>query len=156
MREVPPGASGELYVAGVGLARGYLGRGEQTGERFVPHPFSEEPGARLYRTGDRVRQRGDGQLEYEGRMDEQIKLRGYRIEVREIEVVLGEHEQVREARVLVEEQETMGGQLIGYVRGDEGVEAQGVRRWVQERLPEYMVPAEVVVVQEWPLTATGK
>ncbi|WP_201376289.1 non-ribosomal peptide synthetase [Ktedonobacter robiniae] len=155
MRQVPPGASGELYVAGVGLARGYLGRGEQTAERFVPHPFSQEPGARLYRTGDRVRQRGDGQLEYEGRVDEQIKLRGYRIEVGEIEVVLGEHEQVREARVQVEEQETLGGQVIGYVRGEE-VDAQAVRRWMQERLPEYMVPADVVVVQEWPLTATGK
>src|SRR5581483_2827335 len=111
---VPRGAVGELYIGGIGLARGYLHRPELTAERFVPHPFSQQPGERLYRTGDLVRRREDGQLLFLGRSDHQVKLRGHRIELEEIESVLMEHPAVQGSLVLLEDREARK-RLIAYV-----------------------------------------
>jgi amino acid adenylation domain-containing protein len=119
MRPVPIGARGELYISGVGLARGYLNRPEVTAEKFLPHLFSATPGARLYRTGDLARYRPDGQIEFLGRADRQIKLYGYRIEPGEIEIVLGNHEAVREAVVIVREDQETDKRLTAYVVADE-------------------------------------
>src|SRR5438045_3782487 len=112
---VPVGVSGELYIGGVGLARGYWGRAELTAERFVPHPYSREAGARLYRTGDVGRYLETGELEYQGRVDHQVKLRGYRIELGEIEAALRQHEAVRDAVVVVQEDESGHKRLVSYV-----------------------------------------
>ena len=116
---MPVGVKGELFLGGIGLARGYLQRPDLTAEKFVPHPFSQMGGERLYRTGDEVRWRGKGELEFLGRLDHQVKLRGFRIELGEIEALLLEHEKVREAIVLVREDsaETRGGSLSGAGQG---------------------------------------
>ncbi len=158
-RLLPPGIVGELYLAGANLARGYLGRPDLTAERFVPHPWSREPGARLYRTGDLVRQRTDGTLEFVGRIDEQIKLRGYRIELGEIEAVLRQHEQVREALVLAREAGQAGEKrLVGYVVLHEGsaCDRHALRDWLQRQLPMYMVPTSLVLLDALPLLPHGK
>ena len=158
MSSVPVGVSGELYIGGVGLARGYRGRAELTAERFVPHPYSQEAGARLYRTGDIGKYLPDGKLEYEGRRDEQVKVRGYRIELGEIEAALREHEAVRDAVVVVQEDEKGHKRLVGYLIGREGQEVAGseLRQHLGERLPEYMVPGHHVWLKQWPLTSNGK
>jgi amino acid adenylation domain-containing protein len=154
---VPAGVPGELYVGGVGLARGYLERPELTAERFVPHPFSATPGARLYRTGDRVRWFSDGQLEYLGRVDFQVKLRGFRIELGEVESVLREHPAVGGCVVVVR-QEAGDKRLVAYVVAREGQEVEGasLRAHLRPRLPEYMVPSALVVLEALPLTSSGK
>ena len=155
-RPVPEGVSGELYVGGAGLARGYLGRAELTAQRFVPHPYSEQPGARLYRTGDLARRRSDGELEYAGRLDEQVKIRGFRIELGEIEAVLCEQEGVHEAVVL--KQSGPSDQLVAYLLPDpdRGIVIADVQQHLKEKLPVYMMPAAFVIVSEWPLTPNGK
>ncbi len=159
---MPRGVVGELYVGGAGVGRGYLQEAEQTALSFVPDPFSGESGARMYRTGDLVRQRADGELEYVGRMDQQVKVRGYRIELGEIEAVLSRHEAVQEA-VVVARTEAGGEQrLAGYVvpqtTGDETgtVATSELRAYLRERLPEYMVPQTLVLLAELPLTPNGK
>jgi len=149
-RLAPRGVRGELYLGGAGVARGYLGRAELTAERFVPHPFSAEAGARLYRTGDIGWYRADGALMYGGRVDEQVKLRGYRIELGEIEAALLGHEGVREAVVVAREE-----RLVGYVVGDE-LSTASLREYLSERLPSYMVPGALVQLTELPLTPNGK
>jgi acyl carrier protein len=154
---VPEGVSGELYIGGVQVGRGYWKREELTGERFIKNPFGE---GRLYRTGDVGRYLGNGAIEYQGRRDEQVKVRGYRIELGEIEGVLQEHEGVKEAAVVV--REAVGGagraekRLVGYVVLEGGVKTGELRRYLKERLPEYMVPGVWVEMERMPVTANGK
>jgi acyl carrier protein len=142
----------------VGLARGYLNRPELTAEKFIPHPFSEQPGARLYKTGDLGRYLPDGNVEFIGRIDRQVKIRGCRIELGEIESVLGQHPAVREAVVLAWEAEPGDKRLVAYVvAADEGApRSTELRSHLKERLPEYMVPATFVLLEAMPLTPNGK
>ncbi|WP_338925281.1 amino acid adenylation domain-containing protein [Mycetohabitans endofungorum] len=153
---VPLGAVGELYLGGAGVARGYLNRPELTAERFVPDPFSSEPDARLYKTGDVARYLPDGNLEFLGRNDDQIKLRGFRIEPGEIEACLTGHPQVRDA-VVVATGEGSAKRFVAYVQAeaDEHL-ASTLRAQVAARLPEYMVPSAFVRLDAWPLTPNGK
>src|SRR5439155_4515115 len=164
MQLLPIGAWGELYIAGAGLARGYLRRPDLTAERFVPHPFSPEAGARLYRTGDLVRSRTDGSIEYLGRMDQQVKIRGYRIELGEIEVVLREHPQIQDVVVLAREDVPGNTYLVAYLikEREQAVSpgtpatAHDLRIYLQDRLPSFMIPQGFVCLDAFPLTSHGK
>jgi amino acid adenylation domain-containing protein len=154
LEPVPLGVRGELYLGGPGVALGYLNRPELTAERFVPDPFADTPGARLYRTGDLARWRPDGALEYLGRADAQVKIRGVRIEPGEIEHVLLAHPGVREAAVVVRPDERGDPALVAYAVGTAG-DAE-LRGFVRERLPAVMVPSAVVVLDALPLLSSGK
>jgi len=158
MNPVPVGVNGELHIGGVGLARGYLNRGELTAEKFVENPFAKESGARLYKTGDVARFRADGVIEYVGRMDQQVKVRGFRIELGEIEAELMQHPEVSECVVLAREDEPGTKRLVAYVVGEKQAtpKVTELRNWMKERLPEYMVPAAFVTVPAIPVTANGK
>jgi amino acid adenylation domain-containing protein len=158
LQPVPMGVAGELYIGGANLARGYLNRPELSAEKFVPNPLSQQPGARLYKTGDLVRNRPDGNLEFLGRLDQQVKVRGFRIELSEIESLLAQHPVVREAVATVREYTPEDRRIVAYVvLQPEAVSAvselQGV---LKEHLPEYMMPTAIVPLNELPLTANGK
>ncbi|MGO4129736.1 amino acid adenylation domain-containing protein [Inquilinus sp. YAF38] len=150
LNPVPEGVSGELYIAGVNLARGYLGRPDLTADRFVPDPQGPT-GSRMYRSGDLVRRRADGAIEYLGRLDHQVKLRGLRIELGEIEAGLRSYPGVREAVVLLR-----AGRLIGYVAGETQPDEAGLKQHLAALLPEYMVPSRLLWLEHLPLSANGK
>ncbi|MDQ1592163.1 MAG: hypothetical protein QOG71_2790 [Pyrinomonadaceae bacterium] len=159
LQPVPAGLRGELYTGGEGVARGYLNRPELTAERFVPNPFAQEPGARLYRTGDLCRFGSDGRIEFLGRSDNQVKLRGFRIELGEIESALARHEEVKEAVALILKDETSGDKrIVAYVVAarEGGVGVDELRGYLKTQLPDYMIPAAFVMLDEMPLTANGK
>ncbi|HEU4559963.1 MAG TPA: amino acid adenylation domain-containing protein [Longimicrobium sp.] len=153
LNPVPVGVSGELYIGGVQVARGYLDRAAMSAERFVPDPFSADGGARLYRTGDRARWRADGAIEYLGRLDFQVKVRGFRIELGEIEAALRGHESVTDC-VVVARGDAGEQRLVAYVVGQAPAEA--LRAHVRRSLPEYMVPSAFVFLDALPLTPNGK
>jgi amino acid adenylation domain-containing protein len=160
MQPAPMGVSGELYIGGVGVGRGYLKRAELTAERFLKDPFSADPELRLYKTGDLGRWRTDGAIEYLGRNDYQVKIRGFRIELGEIEAQLSRHEQVKEAAVLAREDQPGEKRLVGYVVARDAanapVSAELLRAYLKGMLPEHMVPSAFVVMERFPLTPNGK
>lgn len=158
LRLVPIGARGELHIGGVGLARGYLNRPHLTAEKFIPDPFSNEPGARLYKTGDLARYRTDGSLEFLGRLDHQVNIQGYRIELGEIEAALVEHPGVDKSVVMAREDDSSEKRLVAYVvaNGQPAPSASELRGWLKEKLPEYMLPSAFVLLEALPLTLNGK
>ncbi|RKH40633.1 non-ribosomal peptide synthetase, partial [Corallococcus sp. AB050B] len=157
LHPVPVGVAGEVYVGGPGLAWGYLNRPDLTAERFVPHPFAATPGERLYRTGDKARWREDSTLDFLGRVDFQVKVRGFRIELGEIEATLRAVSGVNEA-VVVARGADSDKRLIGYVtaRAGHALDVEALRAHLRQRLPEYMVPASLMVLDALPLNANGK
>jgi thioesterase domain-containing protein len=156
-RCVPHGQAGELLIGGAGLARGYLHRPEQNAKRFVADPFTTEPGSRLYRTGDLVRFLGDGQLEYLGRLDHQIKIHGYRIEPGEVEAILQRHPGVRQALVMAREDTPGEKRLVAYVAANRSAVLPGdLRGHARQYLPVFMVPSAYVILDAFPMTPNGK
>jgi amino acid adenylation domain-containing protein len=153
---VPPAVTGELYIGGAGVARGYLNRTELTAERFLKDPFAEESGARMYRTGDLGRWLADGNIEFLGRNDFQVKIRGYRIELGEIEAILTEYPGVREAIVIAREDAPGEKRLVAYYTGEIQLDAAALRTHLSEKLPDYLVPAAYVRLSALPLTVNGK
>ena len=155
---VPVGVPGELYVGGPGLARGYLNRPELTAERFIDHPFRPGRGERLYKSGDLVRRLEDGDVEYLGRLDLQVKIRGFRVELEEIEAVLNQHPAIRECVVLAREDVPGDQRLVAYVVLAPAAHASlgELREHAAAKLPEYMVPSAIVVLDAFPLTVNGK
>ncbi|HEX4966669.1 MAG TPA: amino acid adenylation domain-containing protein [Thermoanaerobaculia bacterium] len=158
MRPAAAGVAAELHIGGEGLARGYLGRPDLTAERFVPDPWSGEPGARVYRTGDLGRLLPDGNLEFLGRIDHQVKIRGFRIETGEIEVLLRRHPAVAEAAVIARQEGSGEKRLAAYVVPRQGrpPEVEDLRAYMRGKLPEYMVPPAYVLLASLPLTPNGK
>jgi acyl-coenzyme A synthetase/AMP-(fatty) acid ligase len=176
-RPVPIGVAGELYVAGAGLARGYLNQAEATAGKFVPDSFADEPGSRLYKTGDLARRRPDGTMEFLGRVDHQVKIRGFRVEPGEIESLLDQHASVRKTVVVAREETPGEKRLVAYVvprtktalavaRGadshrapapdGQAVSPAELRRFLSQKLPDHMIPSAFVLLNDLPLTSNGK
>jgi amino acid adenylation domain-containing protein/FkbH-like protein len=158
LRVLPIGVAGEIYVGGVCVAHGYVQRPELTQQRFIPDPFSANPNARLYKTGDLARWRVDGALDYLGRKDDQVKIRGYRIELGEIEAHLAQHEQIKDAAVVAREDTSGIKRLIAYVtqHGENELDIGNVRAHLASSLPEYMIPTAIVILDSLPLSPNGK
>jgi amino acid adenylation domain-containing protein/thioester reductase-like protein len=158
LRPVPIGVAGELHIGGVGLARGYLNRPDLTAEKFISSPFRDDPGARLYKTGDLARYLPDGNIEFLGRLDHQVKIRGFRIELEEVESALAQHAAVREVVVMAREDRVGEKPLVAYVvaRQELTPTAGELRSYLKEKLPEFMVPSAFVLLEAMPLTANGK
>ncbi|HEX6804481.1 MAG TPA: amino acid adenylation domain-containing protein [Terriglobales bacterium] len=154
MEPLPPGVAGELCIGGTGLAQGYLNQPQETALRFVPNPFSNDPSARLYRTGDLARFLPDGNIEFLGRIDQQVKIRGFRVEPAEIEAVIKRHASVERAAIVAYDSKSGEKRLAAYVvaRG----KSEDLRAFLSQQLPEYMVPASIVMVDSLPLTPNGK
>ncbi|MBM0108856.1 amino acid adenylation domain-containing protein, partial [Steroidobacter sp. S1-65] len=154
----PIGVTGEIYIGGANVARGYLRRPALTAERFIADPFNEEPPSRMYQTGDLGRWRTDGSIEYLGRNDAQVKIRGFRVELAEIEAQLLRHSRVREAAALVREDSPGEKRLVAYVspRANSSLNVEELRAHLQATLPDYMVPSAFVILQSFPLTPSGK
>lgn len=162
LRPVPPGVAGELYTGGAGLARGYLNCPGATAEAFIPDPFAAEPGARLYRTGDRVRWLGDGRVEFLGRLDDQVKILGHRVEPNEVAAVLGSIAQVDQVAVLVD-RGAVPAVLLAYVTASTPIDAAARSAWIsrlrgelESVLPAFMIPTRISLLASLPLSATGK
>ncbi len=155
---VPIEVPGELCIAGVGLARGYLNRPDLTADRFVPNPFSDQPGARMYRSGDLVRYLPDGNIDFLGRIDHQVKVRGFRIELGEIEAVLTNHEKIRDAAVLVRQDAPGEQRLVAYYVTEDGqpLVTNALKNFLKQELPDYMIPSVFVHLEAMPLTPNGK
>lgn len=153
---IPAGVPGELYIGGACVARGYLNRPDLTAERFIPDPFSSEPGARLYKTGDMVRYLVDGNIEFLGRVDQQVKIRGYRIELGEIDAVLNQHPKVREGVVVAKDDLSGDKRLVAYYVGDPDLIQTELRNFLREKLPDYMIPTVFMSLDELPKTPIGK
>jgi amino acid adenylation domain-containing protein len=158
MQPVPVGVPGEAHIGGAALARGYLNRPDLTAEKFIPNPFSTEPGARLYKTGDRARYLPDGNIEFLGRMDHQVKIRGFRIELGEIETALADHPGVRQSAAIVREDEPGNKRLVAYVvaKPEFALATTDLRGFLKDKLPEYMIPSAFVMLDALPLTPNGK
>jgi acyl carrier protein len=158
LQPVPIGVTGELYIGGEGLAQGYLNRPELTSLAFIPNPFSQKPGTRLYKTGDLARYRSDGNIEFLGRSDDQVKIRGFRIELGEIEAVLSQHPAVAEAVVIVQEDIPGDKHLVAYIVPNKGQAptSSQLRQFSKEKLPNYMVPSAYMMLEFLPLTPNGK
>jgi non-ribosomal peptide synthase protein (TIGR01720 family) len=158
LRPVPTGITGELYIGGVGVGRGYLNDAVRTAEAFIPDPFGQMPGARLYKTGDVARRRPDGNIEFLGRADQQVKIRGFRIELEEIEAVLGAHADLRQVVVVAREDIPGQQRLVAYFVAQEGKSpsVSDLRRFVGDSLPDYMVPTVFHRLDSIPLTSNGK
>jgi amino acid adenylation domain-containing protein len=157
LRPVPTGVIGDIYAGGDGLARGYFERPELTAEKFIPHPFASEPGPRLYNTGDLGRLRRDGAIEYRGRSDHQVKIRGSRVELGEVETALLTHPNILEGIVVNQPDSGGENQLTAYVRSETpALSSRDIRAYLRDKLPEFMVPAAVVVLDDFPRTASGK
>ncbi len=158
LQPVPIGVAGELHIGGVGLARGYLNQPALTAEKFIYHSFCAKPAKRLYKSGDLARYLPDGTIEFLGRIDTQVKIRGYRIELGEIEAVLGKHAAVRSSVAMVREDEPGDPRLVSYVaaRSQEAFDAAELRKYLKQKLPEYMIPSALVLLDELPLTPGGK
>ncbi|MDZ7959074.1 MAG: amino acid adenylation domain-containing protein [Aulosira sp. DedQUE10] len=158
LQPVPIGVPGELYIGGKGVARGYFNRPDLTAQKFIPNPFSNEPGERLYKTGDLVSHRSDGTLEFLGRIDNQVKLRGFRIELEEIEAALSQHPDVNESAVIVREDIPGEQRLVAYIvlNQDSSFSINQLREFLKAKLPEYMVPSVFVPLKVLPLTNNGK
>ena len=156
LQPVPVGVPGELYIGGAGLARGYLNRPTLTAERFIFHPLKHD--VRLYKTGDLVRYRSDGVLEFLGRRDFQVKIRGFRIELGEIESLLCQHPAVQKAVVVVREDIATDKRLVAYIvlRVEHVVQSKEIQHYLSQQLPTYMVPSSVVRLEDLPMTPNGK
>jgi amino acid adenylation domain-containing protein len=158
LQPVPLGGRGEIYIGGAGIGRAYVNHPELTAERFIPDPFSQRPGARLYRSGDLGRYRRDGQIDFLGRIDHQVKLRGFRIELGEIESALQEHPDVQRVAVTMIADGPAGKRLVAYVESSTTAESlmNPLRSYLKTKLPDYMVPSSFIVLEQLPLTASGK